>query len=160
MGFQGTVKCNIGASWSEGSSSSGAAWILRDSNGSVMLHSRRQYSGIGSNREAEFWVILWAVEGMRSTNQQNITFEADFEQARVVFLNPNRFPSLRSLSSTILALLSDLESWRFAHVNTSRNFPATRIAASVTRDNRTQSYVARGGPYWLSQTLNEEKRLG
>ncbi|KAG2304403.1 hypothetical protein Bca52824_033054 [Brassica carinata] len=104
--------------------------------------------------------MLWAVEGMRSTRQKNITFEANFELAREVFLYPDSFLWLGNLSSTILALLGDLESWRFAHVNMSRNIPATRIADSVTRDNRTQSYVARGGPQWLSQTLNDEKRHG
>lgn len=47
---QGTVKCNIGSSWTESSKSCGAAWILRDSNGSMLLHSHRKYSSIMSSR--------------------------------------------------------------------------------------------------------------
>lgn len=78
------------------------------------------------------------VESMNITRQKNIIFEADFELAREILLHPRNFSWLEKLSSTILRLLSGMETWSFAHVTSSRNNPATRIAESVPRDNRTQ----------------------
>lgn len=75
---------------------------------------------------------------MNITRQKNIIFEADFELAREILLHPRNFSWLEKLSSTILRLLSGMETWSFAHVTSSRNNPATRIAESVPRDNRTQ----------------------
>ncbi|CAN6991224.1 unnamed protein product, partial [Brassica rapa subsp. trilocularis] len=50
----------------------------------------------------------------------------------------------------ILLLISRLDSWSLIHVHSSRNRVATAIAVSVITDVRTQSYVATGGPSWLS----------
>ncbi|CAN7060788.1 unnamed protein product, partial [Brassica rapa subsp. trilocularis] len=49
-----------------------------------------------------------------------------------------------------LLLLSRLVSWSLLHVQESRNRVSNAIAVSVTADLRTQSYVATGGPSWLS----------
>ncbi|KAH0867956.1 hypothetical protein HID58_074978, partial [Brassica napus] len=49
-----------------------------------------------------------------------------------------------------------LDSWSLMHVHESRNIVSTAIAVSVTADLRTQSYVATGGPSWLSHTILSE----
>lgn len=83
---------------------------------------------------------------MRSTHQRNIIFESPFLQAKEVLLEPVKFPLLEELSTAIYQLLRDLDTWSFIHVNPSRNLPASLNVESVTKDNRTQSYVALGGP--------------
>ncbi|OAP19763.1 hypothetical protein AXX17_AT1G43730 [Arabidopsis thaliana] len=40
----GDLKCNIGYAWSKHHQVSGASWVVRNSNGIVLLHSRRSYS--------------------------------------------------------------------------------------------------------------------
>lgn len=124
----------------------------------MISHSRRAFSGTWSNQEAELKALMWAVDSMRSLRQKNIIFEADFEQAREVLIWPEHFHWMGNLSTSIFGLLSSMESWCFAHVKSSRNRPATLIAASVTKDDQRQSYVARGGPFWLHSVLSEEKR--
>ncbi|KAH0929746.1 hypothetical protein HID58_015473 [Brassica napus] len=59
---EGFVKCNVGSSWTCASRPCGVSWILRDSNGVPILHSRRAYSYIRSKEEANLYAMLWAVE--------------------------------------------------------------------------------------------------
>ncbi|KAF2599203.1 hypothetical protein F2Q68_00008447 [Brassica cretica] len=42
------LKCNIGASWRNDLRTGGASWIILDSQGRVLSHSRRAYTGISS----------------------------------------------------------------------------------------------------------------
>lgn len=52
--FDGELKCNIGFAWSRLHQLSGASWVVRDSKGSVLLHSRRSYSQVHSLSDAKF----------------------------------------------------------------------------------------------------------
>lgn len=51
---RGFVKCNIGMRWSKKKMEVGAAWVLSDSRGTTLLHSRRSFSGVWSKDEAYF----------------------------------------------------------------------------------------------------------
>lgn len=51
---QGSIKCNIGSSWNNSAHPSGAAWILRDHNGSTIMHSRRAYYALPPKRKLIF----------------------------------------------------------------------------------------------------------
>ncbi|KAG2298975.1 hypothetical protein Bca52824_035447 [Brassica carinata] len=73
---QGYVKCNIGSSWISADKACGVSWILRDSTGNPILHSRRAYSYIRSKEEANLYAMLWAVESMSNLHKHNILFEA------------------------------------------------------------------------------------
>ncbi|CAN7120025.1 unnamed protein product [Brassica rapa subsp. narinosa] len=42
----------------------GAAWILRDSGGGTVLHSRRAFGNVGSFLDAKFYSLMWATESM------------------------------------------------------------------------------------------------
>ncbi|CAN6912218.1 unnamed protein product, partial [Brassica oleracea var. botrytis] len=46
--------------------------------------------------------------------------------------------------------------WSVDFVKTLRNLTVLLIANSVTSDNRHQSYVASGGPFWLHNLLQKE----
>lgn len=58
------LKCNIGMVWSKQTLNGGFSWVLRDANGTVLLHSRRSFSGLISLHEAQFQSILWTVDCM------------------------------------------------------------------------------------------------
>lgn len=152
----GVLKCNIGVSWNETQSISGAFWLLRDHNGAVLLHSRRAFSGVSSHMEAELLGFHFAVESMRSTHQWNIIFESHYTLARDALLNPAMFPRLRLVINEILSFLPCLQTWQMTYACEARNLPATKIAESVVRDRRFSSYIERGGPSWLLANLNAE----
>ncbi|KAG2304524.1 hypothetical protein Bca52824_033175 [Brassica carinata] len=150
------LKCNIGSAWDHLSGLSGAGWLLRDHRGSPRNHSRRAYSGTISRREADLMALHWAVESMVNMRLNNVILEASSMELRESLLEPHRFPELKSLIESIMLLFTRLDSWSLIHVNGSRNRVSTAIAVSVTSDHRSQSYVAAGGPSWLSHTVLSE----
>ncbi|KAF3600112.1 hypothetical protein F2Q69_00037295 [Brassica cretica] len=102
----GVLKCNIGVSWNETQSISGASWLLRDHNGAVLLHSSRAFSGVSSHMEAELLGFHFAVESMRSTHQRNIIFESHYTLARDALLNPAMFPRFHLVINEIFDVRS------------------------------------------------------
>ncbi|KAL0705016.1 hypothetical protein Bca4012_071441 [Brassica carinata] len=152
----GVLKCNIGVSWNEAQSISGASWLLRDHNGAVLLHSRRAFSGVSSHMEADLLGFHFAVESMRSTHQRNIIFESHYTLAHDALLNPSMFPRLRLVINEVLSFLPCLQTWQMTYACEAQNRPATKIAESVVCDRRFSSYIARGGPSWLLAHLNAE----
>ncbi|CAH2061360.1 unnamed protein product [Thlaspi arvense] len=69
------LKCNIGASWVLPNRNYGVAWLVRDHQGEAVFHSRRAYSAITTQGEAELLSLLWAVESLAAMKQKNIAFE-------------------------------------------------------------------------------------
>lgn len=63
----GWVKCNIGVSWSRKNSVAGAAWVLRNDEGLVLIHNRRAFSNILSLQDASLFSLVWAVKSMVSS---------------------------------------------------------------------------------------------
>ncbi|CAG7864614.1 unnamed protein product [Brassica rapa] len=61
------------------------------------------------------------------------------------------------MSSEILRYLAKIEWWRMVKEDRKTNRGAFLIAQSVTTSNRLQSYVAYGGPSWLSELFDGEK---
>ena len=49
----GVLKCNVAAAWDSESKNSGAAWVVRDSTGEVLFHSRRSFARVQSLVEVE-----------------------------------------------------------------------------------------------------------
>ncbi|KAF2574139.1 hypothetical protein F2Q70_00004510 [Brassica cretica] len=56
------VKCNIDASWVNTTENTGASWLLRNSSGEPLLHSRRSFSAISTKLEAELLSFSWAID--------------------------------------------------------------------------------------------------
>lgn len=150
------LKCNIGVSWIDIQANCGVAWVLRDDKSKPILHSRRVFSNIGSQREAEFKALQWAVSDVINTRQQRVMFESTCALARETFLNPPRFPLHQSLMYDISSRLWSLEDWVFLHCDQEKNTVAQEIAMSVTSDRRYQSYIASGGPSWLQKRFESE----
>ena len=157
------LKCNLASSWLENAVLSGAAWLLRDENGRVVMHSRRAFPCFSSSLEAELNTLLWSVESLASHHLDKIIFESSSLDLRRALLQPHHYPQHQVLILLILQRLNGFQSWSVDFVKTLRNMPVLSIATSVTSDNRHQSYVASGGPLWLHNLLQKEaltKTLG
>ncbi|KAF3502360.1 hypothetical protein F2Q69_00040656 [Brassica cretica] len=152
----GYFKCNIGIAWERPNAYSGAAWILRDHNGKTIMHSRRSFSGVQSQMEAELLGFKFAVESMISTHQCGVILESHYQLVREAMLFPQRYVLVHGLVDSIHMMLTDLDGWQCVHVMEERNKPASEIAQSVINENRLSSYIARGGPRWLQLRLCAE----
>ncbi|WZY86709.1 hypothetical protein YC2023_033093 [Brassica napus] len=105
----------------------------------------------------DFFEVVWKTSSnMVNMRLNNVILEASSIELRESLLEPHCFPELQSLIATTLLLLSRLVSWSLLHVQESRNRVSNAIAVSVTADLRTQSFVATGGPSWLSHTILSE----
>ena len=65
----GMVKCNVGCSWTEASNTCGGEWIVRDSDGKALCHSRRMFGGISACLQAEQVTFLWALAAMQDLKE-------------------------------------------------------------------------------------------
>ncbi|KAL0847837.1 hypothetical protein Bca101_021084 [Brassica carinata] len=110
------VKCNIASSWLRRTSMGGAAWILRDHNGTPLLRSRRAYSNVVSPLHADILSLYWAVESMHNLQRTKLIFEVLSVELRDVLQSPTRYQEHHDIPGTIHILLSNIDSWclRFA----------------------------------------------
>ncbi|CAN6865878.1 unnamed protein product [Brassica oleracea] len=150
------VKCNVGASWRSGSQWSGAAWIIRDSQGQAISHSRRSYSTCRSATEAGLNALFWAVEAVKNMRMNKVILEVSSPEVYEVLTNPRHSLRRCTLTARVLHLLSLISHYHLTYVHIEANQVAAEIALSVTRDTRLQSYVAHGGPTWLRTLILKE----
>lgn len=85
------MKCNIGFSWSPSLQLGGGAWVLRNSQGVVMLHGRRAFSTCSSQQEAAFVVMQWAVASMSHHRMQKVIFSINDSCVVEVITRPRRW---------------------------------------------------------------------
>lgn len=86
----------------------------------------------------------------------NIMFEVSSRQVKEAILQPHNYPMFRHIISQIRDLLGTLGDWHIDCISGQCNRCAQDIAASVIRDHRYQSYIAREGPSWLHHLLSED----
>ncbi|XP_013658605.2 uncharacterized protein LOC106363406 [Brassica napus] len=102
-------KCNIGFCWSKKEKMVGAAWVLRDERGVVILHSRRLFSQMENLDHAKFSVLSWAIESLAFHRQVKVVF-AFYDLSVVEMINnPIRWPAFSHVSSALLAILSTIK---------------------------------------------------
>lgn len=106
------VKCNIGIKWSKRKRELGAAWILRNSEGSVLLHSRRSFVGVESKDEAHFLSLAWAVESMISHKCRRVYFALEGGVLVQAINSPKAWPSFKYKVCELRRLLGELLDWR------------------------------------------------
>ena len=141
------LKCNISSSWDKHNSVGGAAWVLRNWEGVVLLHSRRGFSGIMSKHEADLECWLWTLESLKSLKIKKVVFAGEEKYLMDAMLRPAAWPSFKAQSESLLLALAHIPSWRFHVEERCANKGAFLIARSVTREDRRQSYVAAGYPF-------------
>ena len=146
-------KCNVDASWHGHARISGAPWITRDSKGQAVSHSRRSYSGVNSLLEAELLALFWAIESLKNLRMKKVILEISSKEVYELITNSIRLPRYWQVLNNIRALLYNACNYHFMYVHHTCNRVASEVATSVTRDLRLQSYVASGGPSWLSSLI-------
>lgn len=147
----GILKCNIGMRWSKRKRELGAAWVLRDSGGTVLLHSRRSFADITTKDEAHFMSLAWAIESMISHKCGRVYFYSEGSMLINAINRPRAWPSFTYKVLELRRLLGTLLEWRVMSEGSFANRGARLIANSVVCEDRFQSYVTRGAPRWLSQ---------
>ncbi|KAG5377982.1 hypothetical protein IGI04_025824 [Brassica rapa subsp. trilocularis] len=154
----GSVKCNVASSWTSSSQFFGAAWISRDSSGLPLFHSRRAFPLAPSAFEASLYSLGWAVSALLDLRVKRVIFEISSPQTLDALLNPQSYPNAALVISHILRSMHSFDQCQLLDVSLGVNSLAVEIATSVTKDRRLQSYVAKGGPLWLSSLLLSEAR--
>ncbi|KAH0909993.1 hypothetical protein HID58_033314 [Brassica napus] len=154
----GVVKCNISSSWTSSSNIFGSAWIARDSLGTPLFHSRRAFPAAASTLEADLYTLGWAVNALHDLHFQRVIIEISSPRVLEALFNPAVVPTMALGISRILRSLKSFAQCQLLDAPVEVNSMAVEIASSVTRDRRLQSYVAKGGPSWLSSFLLSEAR--
>ncbi|KAH0933652.1 hypothetical protein HID58_010769 [Brassica napus] len=141
---------------SDSSIHSGASWIIRDFRGQPMEHSRRSFIGMKSIIEADLETICWAANDLQTLHWNKVIIEISSPQALEALNNPAKFPGLANLIERTRQALHRFHNCSILVVNSVVNVVAGKIAVSVTNDGRFSSYIARGGPRWLSDIICAE----
>ncbi|KAL0804916.1 hypothetical protein Bca101_097407 [Brassica carinata] len=145
----GWIKCDIGSAWSSSKNESGASWVLRDSDGNVLLHGRRSFSAIYSRMDASMESWLWAIDSLKNLHFGSIIFASDDKDLVAAVTKPSAWPSLKFYSQNICIQLHNFLFWRVQSLKRSDIRGASLIADSVIKEDRYQSYIAAGYPGWL-----------
>ncbi|KAG7549361.1 Reverse transcriptase domain [Arabidopsis thaliana x Arabidopsis arenosa] len=154
--LNGDLKCNIGFAWSKKKALAGASWIVRNSVGNVLLHSRRSYSQVHSLFDAKIKSWEWALDSMNKHHLENVTFGASTSDIIQALSKPKDWPAIVGHIAELLSHTKDKPFW-FILMEPSRcNRGAMKIANSVITGLRLQSYVAKSHPRWLSDFFHSE----
>ncbi|XP_010431245.1 PREDICTED: uncharacterized protein LOC104715550 [Camelina sativa] len=136
------LKCNVASSWDKDKANCGASWVLRNSLGSVLLHSRMSLVNIGSKEDSMLQTSLWAMKSMKSLHIPRVVFALEASELVGAINRPSAWPNFKLQSEELLLALSHIPDWRAVVEHRKGNLGAFLIAKSVTRDERPQSYVA------------------
>ncbi|KAJ4916382.1 hypothetical protein Rs2_01932 [Raphanus sativus] len=86
----GWLKGNIGVHWNKTKAKCGAAWVVRDETGKVLMHSRRAIFNVRSLDEAKFQTLLWALESFGSHHLNRIIIALEDTTLPQVVTRPKR----------------------------------------------------------------------
>lgn len=142
----GVVKCNVGSAWSSSNGHGGMAWIVRDSYGKSLFHSRRSFVGICSQLEADLVALGWAVEAMRHLNLSRVILEFSSTMSPVTLSTSNLPQSLQPHWRKFNRSIAQLEVCKLVLTSLSGNLIASAIADSALHIQHHQSYMSANGP--------------
>lgn len=71
------LKCNIGSLWNKNNHEAGATWVLRNDEGTILLHGRRSFISIKSDLDANFESWLWAIDSMKTLGMNQVISGAE-----------------------------------------------------------------------------------
>ncbi|KAG7543484.1 Reverse transcriptase domain [Arabidopsis thaliana x Arabidopsis arenosa] len=154
----GCLKCNVYASWTKESLHCGGAWLLRNHTGDVVLHARDAFVPVVNRIAAELHCILWCFQSLHNVRVHSCEIWSDCNAAVCALELPNDWPKYRSLLNKISQVIQVMRDVKFKISSPKANTLARDIACSVTREGRFNSYLAAGGPAWLHERIEEERR--
>lgn len=151
------VKCNYGVKWLKNVQVAGVAWIIRDSNGESLLHSRRSFVGVATLEEAKEKALKWTLECMVTHHVDRVIIAGKDAVLMKVIERPKAWPSFTSIAQQMEKFLCKFSCWKSKVESRSANKCAFLIADSAVMDRCYQSYVASGAPFWISSIIACEK---
>ncbi|KAG7564939.1 Ribonuclease H domain [Arabidopsis suecica] len=143
------LKCNLHISWINDSHMCGGAWIVRNHQGDAVFHAREMFLPASNRIAAELRGMLWVLSSLSDLHLDNIEIWSDCSAAIEAIIDPSNWPRYHSYLDKVHRLISSFGKILFKVSSTKGNSVARDIAMSVTREGRTRSYFARGGPAWL-----------
>ena len=152
----GITKCNVASSWVDPMLKGGAAWIARSHTGIPLVHSRSALLPMSSSFEAGLCTLLRACTDMHNLHFKKVIFEISSPLVLDAINNPRLFSNVPILLSSTLCSLHQFDYCQVVLVPEGVNSLAFEIAASVTTGLRYQSYIANGGPSWLSPAIRNQ----
>lgn len=106
------LKCDIGYVWDKNRFECEASWILRNSDGKVLLRGRRSFNNILSKTEYSFESWSWAIKNMKSLHFDNIIFSSEDHTLVGALSKPAVWPALKFYYLKLSSLLNNCLSWR------------------------------------------------
>lgn len=125
----------------------------------MQLHSRRAFSGVLSDIDVKLQSLMWATESMLGLKRDHVFFASDAWDLLGAIIRPPAWPSFRFQSDKALNSLASFVNRRIEIEDSVSNRGAALIARSVTREDRSQSYVASSYPFWLRDLFESEARI-
>ncbi|KAG7587788.1 Ribonuclease H domain [Arabidopsis suecica] len=154
----GKLKCNLHSSWIKNSFHIGGAWILRNHEGDAVFHARDAFLPMVNRLAAELQVILWCLRSLNELRIISCEVWSDSRAAIDALTSPEEYPKYRSQIIKIQQVIRVMREVSFHLSSPKANSLAKDIACSVTREGRFTSYLARGGPAWLHNRIESERR--
>ncbi|EOA32730.1 hypothetical protein CARUB_v10016034mg [Capsella rubella] len=151
----GKLNCYLHSSWINDTSFCGGAWLLCNHIGDVLYHARDSFLPRTNHIAAELSCILWCLSSLHDLRIDSCEVWLDCRAALEAVSFPSVWPKYRSLTSKIWQVIRVM---RFYLSSPKANSLAREIACSVTRDGRFNSYLALGGPAWLHDRIERDKR--
>ncbi|KAG2275937.1 hypothetical protein Bca52824_058492 [Brassica carinata] len=152
----GLVKCNFHAIWRNNRYHSGGAWITWNHMGAVGMHTRDAFAPSPDKLSTEMECLLWVLRSLRDLRLEEVSIGTDSSSLLEAIKNPSRWPRYRGFLSQIAAVCTEFEVISFEVESSDSNQVARKIAKSVLRDGRFQSYLGMGGPSWLHDLIRTE----
>ena len=120
------------------------------------MHARDALIPSPDRLSAEMNCFLWVLRSLRDLRLEEVSIGIDSQRLVGAIQNPIRWPRYRCLLRQIATLCSEFAVIAFEVESRGSNKVATKIAKSVLRDGRLQSYLALGGPSWLHDLIQTE----
>ncbi|KAF3551170.1 hypothetical protein DY000_02008979, partial [Brassica cretica] len=105
---------------------------------------------------AELQTLWWAMEALHDIHVKRVIFEVSSDALMEAVFSPTSPSPLSYGISRILRSLHLFDHCQVVSSHRETNFIALQVAESVTRDQILQSYMAMGGPSWLSFSVTTE----
>ncbi|KAL0876533.1 hypothetical protein Bca101_026238 [Brassica carinata] len=106
---RGWMKGNIGVDWSKNQAKCGAAWVVRDETGKVILHSRRAFFNVCSLEETKYQTLIWSLESFHSHHLNRIIIALEDTTLPKVISRPRAWPNFKCQHAELIKRLAKIE---------------------------------------------------
>ncbi|KAG7588456.1 hypothetical protein ISN44_As07g007890 [Arabidopsis suecica] len=154
----GWLKCNVHASWIKDVFHCGGAWLLRIHAGDAVLHARDAFLPMFNRIAAELHCILWCLQSLHHVHVDSCEIWSNCTATIRALAQPGDWAKYCSILDQIDQVIQVMWDVTFQISSPKANSLARNIVSSVTREGRFNSYMAIGGPAWLHNRIEEERR--